>query len=459
MSFIKEKINTFFGKGNERTILAKKNIAISFIIKGGTILISVILVPLTIGYANPERNGIWLTIHSLVTWLYLFDIGLGNGMKNKVAEAKAAGNNELARKYISSTYAIVSIICLVVFALFLLINPHLDWMKILGAIPDIYADEVSGLVKIFIVFFCLNFVLNILKSVAAADQRPAIGSVMDLVGQIFVLIGIFILSKTTPPSLISLGLVTLFCPIAVSLGFTIYMFATRYKQWRPSFRYVNLGVGKSMMNLGIKFFIASIAALLITYTLPFFIQRAVGPTEVTYFNTTFRLFAILYNIMNIIIFPTWASFTDAYAKQDSVWMTKTVKAMYKLFIAYVILEVIILFLSPILYHIWINNWMESDNVLEISFSLSACVCVYTCVLCWLNMNIYPLNGIGKVKLQVYSSVLEIILFIPVAIFLGDLYGTIGIVIAPILVYIPRMIWAPIQLRKLINNKGKGIWNK
>jgi hypothetical protein len=55
--------------------------------------------------AYPERNGLWLTLYSMVVWLGLFDIGFGNGMRNRLAEAKAAGDNELCRKYISSTYA------------------------------------------------------------------------------------------------------------------------------------------------------------------------------------------------------------------------------------------------------------------------------------------------------------------------------------------------------------------
>jgi hypothetical protein len=75
------------------------------------------------------------------------------------------------------------------------------------------------------------------------------------------------------------------------------------------------------------------------------------------------------------------------------------------------------------------------------------------------MYIYPLNGTGKLKIQVYSSILEIILLIPVAWLLGKTLGVTGIILAPSLIYIPRTIWAPIQLNKLIKNEATGIWNK
>ena len=91
--------------------------------------------------------------------------------------------------------------------------------------------------------------------------------------------------------------------------------------------------------------------------------------------------------------------------------------------------------------------------------MSSAVCLYIAATCWLNIYIYPINGIGKVKLQMYSSIAEMILIIPIAIWMGYHWGAFGIILAPVIVYIPRMIWAPVQLNKLINNKATGIWNK
>jgi len=113
MSFIKSKFNEILGlvtKGHERSVKAKKNILASFVIKGLGIAISLVLVPLTINYINPSRYGIWLTLSSIVGWFSFFDIGFGNGLRNKLAEAKAKGEEELAKIYVSTTYAILSII-------------------------------------------------------------------------------------------------------------------------------------------------------------------------------------------------------------------------------------------------------------------------------------------------------------------------------------------------------------
>ena len=460
--FIKKRIFIFFTEGHERTILTKKNVVASFAIKGVTILVSLILVPLTINYVNSERNGIWLTVYSMILWLNLFDIGLGNGMKNKVAEAKALGNMELAQKYISSTYTIMSIICVFVFILFCILNPLLNWNWIfekMNISPDYY-QEVFGLIWILIVSFCFTFVFSLLKSVVTADQKPAIGSFIDMLGQIFTLIGIFILSKTVAPSLISLGLVTGFVPVVVLIISNIILFNKRYKVWRPAFKNVDFHLAKSMMNLGLKFFIPGFAFLVVNQTLIILIQGITNPVEVTNYYTSFKLFSLMLNVMAIIVLPYWSSFTDAYTKKDFEWMQNSIYRLYRFFLYAFIFQLILLVLSPVIYYAWVNYWMQEDsNILNITFLLSAAVCLYTTATCWLNICIFPINGIGKIKLQMYSSIAEMLLIIPLALWLGHHWKAPGIVLAPVIVYIPRMIWAPMQLSKLINNKATGIWNK
>jgi len=94
-------------------------------------------VPLTINYVNPTRYGIWLTLSSIVAWFSFFDIGLTQGLRNKFAESKATGNDELSQIYVSTTYAILTIVFLFVWITFLFVNNYLDWSKLLN-ISQVY---------------------------------------------------------------------------------------------------------------------------------------------------------------------------------------------------------------------------------------------------------------------------------------------------------------------------------
>jgi O-antigen/teichoic acid export membrane protein len=123
---ILNRIKSSFTSGHERSIKAKKNILASLVIRGCSIAISLVLVPLTINYINTSRYGIWLTLSSIVAWLSFFDIGLTQGLRNKFAEAKARGDDALAQIYVSTTYALLAIIFCAIW-LPLCANNFLNW--------------------------------------------------------------------------------------------------------------------------------------------------------------------------------------------------------------------------------------------------------------------------------------------------------------------------------------------
>ena len=104
------RITDFFWTGHERTLTAKKNVAVSLLVKGGAILVLLVTVPMAIHYVNSMQYGVWLTLSSLFTWFSLFDIGFGNGLKNKLTEALTKGDEKLARCYISTTYIAVMVV-------------------------------------------------------------------------------------------------------------------------------------------------------------------------------------------------------------------------------------------------------------------------------------------------------------------------------------------------------------
>ena len=83
------KLPSILVSGDKRSINVKKNVLGSIIIKGVSMIISFMLVPLTIGYVSSDLYGVWLTLSSILTWLTFLDIGFSQGLKNKLAEAIA----------------------------------------------------------------------------------------------------------------------------------------------------------------------------------------------------------------------------------------------------------------------------------------------------------------------------------------------------------------------------------
>lgn len=443
-----------FGEGHERTNRAKKNIAASFVIKGLSILISLLLVPMTINYVNPTRYGIWITLSSIIGWFAFFDIGFGNGLRNKFAEAKARGDEELARTYVSTTYAILSVIIGVVLVLFLLINPFLNWAKLLNASPEM-AGELSILALIVFTFFCLQFVLQLITTILTADQKPAKSSFFNLLGSAFSLIVIFIITKTTQSSLLYLGIALGLAPALVLAVSSLWFYTRDYKNYAPSFKFIKFSYAKDLMNLGIKFFIIQIAALILYQTNNIIIAQLYGPEDVTTYNIAFKYFGIIPMAFSIVTAPFWSAYTEAYFKKETEWIKKTIKSLIIIWVIICLLSVIMLIFSNVIYRVWIGN------SIKVPFGLSLVCALYGIIITWSNIFLNFINGIGKVSMQLYLAVFVILINIPLAIYLSKHLhiGISAVLLATCIVFSIFAIVIPIQYKKIINGDAEGIWNR
>ena len=145
---IKKLIFKIYNSKHERSKKAIINVILSFFLKGSSIIIQIALVPLTLNYLNKYQYGIWLTLASIFGWFSFFDVGIGNGLRNKLAEALANNDVKLARIYVSTSYAFISLIFMFVIILFYFINPLLNWSAILNVSPKL-SEEISRLTICF----------------------------------------------------------------------------------------------------------------------------------------------------------------------------------------------------------------------------------------------------------------------------------------------------------------------
>ena len=445
-------IKNFFTQGNERSINAKRNILIIAVLKGCGIAISLFLVPVTIHYVNPTRYGIWLTLSSIVGWFSFFDIGLGNGLRNKFAEAVAGGKPELARTYVSTTYAILTIIIAIVLLIFFCINPFLNWAKILNTPADM-VGELRLLALIIFGFFCIQFVLQLITTIITANQQPAKASVFGFLGNLLSLGIIYVLTKTTSGNLIYLGTVFSVTPVVVLIASSLWFYSHKYKQYAPSIKFVKFHFARDLMSLGIKFFIIQMAAVIFYQTSNIIIAHLFGPEQVTPYNIAYKYFSVVTMAFSIIMLPLWSAYTEAWIKKDITWIKNSVNKLILIWILIAIAVTIMLISSNFIYRMWVGK------EIKVPVSVSVVMAAYVIINGWCGIFSQFLNGVGKIKLQLYISILGAVVNIPLAIFLGKHLGIYGVLLSTVFLGAISALWSPIQYKKLINNKATGIWNK
>lgn len=452
ISLVKSLSRSFFKEGHERSLKVRKNVTISFLIKGASIPVSLWLVPLTIGYINPVQYGIWLTISAIVGWMNFFDIGLGNGLKNKLAHALALNQEEEMNKYVSTTYAAMSIIALVFFVGVSAVSFFVDWNKLLN-IPSSVAYNVRPVIIVVLLCCSVQFVMQLLNTLLTATHQPSKSSVIAFIGQFATLVIIFILTKTVPGNLMILVLVLAGTPILVIFISGIYLFRTNLKLLTPKLKNVDFRFAKSLINTGGIFFFIQMGALILFQTDTIIITRILGPEAVTTFSVSNKLFSILIMAFSIIITPFWSAFTDAFAKKDFDWIKLNIKKMRQLWIVLSIGALGLFFISQTVFRLWIGK------AVLVPISLSLGMAFYVMAYMWQTLHVYLLNGVGKVRLQLYLVIASSLANIPLAVFLGKQFGLVGIVSANTFLFTIMGIIFSIQCEKIINQSATGIWDK
>lgn len=437
---------------NSRTSIVKKNVLGSFVVKGISILISLVLVPLTIGYVSNELYGIWLTLSTIVYWTTLFDFGFGNGLRNKVTECIALKDWTRARQYISTAYFYFIVVFIPISIVLWFICGEVNWAYLLS-VENSYQHLMVAVIRIVLVFFSVTMIAKIINTVLAALQMNAVANMIDMLGQLLVLIMTYVLTFTTEASLLLLAIVISVCPLLVYVIYSIWFYTRKYKNLSPTYKLIKKSMIKDVLNLGLKFFVMQLSVIIMYQTMNIIISHVSGPESVTEFNVVYKYLSLPLLAVTIIIQPLWSACTDAYTLKDYVWMQNIYKKIKILFAIVLVVMLLLIILYPLFFKIWIGDKVD----IHVSMVLSCAL--YMTIIIWNSIHSALINGFGKITLMLYGALLSMIIDIPLAYVLGLCYGAQGVVLAVTILMLPGIIINPIQVNKIISNTARGIWNK
>ena len=421
-----------------RTKAVKHHISLTFVYKVLAIGLSYLLVPLTINYLAIEQYGIWITLLSVMSWVAFFDIGIGNGLRNKLAEAVAVNDIKLAKTYISTAYIAISFMALLFFFILLAVLPVVNWTKVFNTTSP---DNAELLKLVFVVgfFFLFNFVLSLCNQMFYAYQEASLATMRQVLLNLIALVLIYILICYTTGRLLYLG-ICYGLSMALSNLVLIYYFFKKHKEVIPSINCIDLSRIREIGSLGVKFFIIQIAVLVIFATDNMIIAQILGPAEVTPYNVVFKLFSVITIGHGIIVAPLWSAHTEAYAKGDMKWIRNTLKKLNMLMIPIIVSVLVIIIFARNIINIWVGP------EIKYSYSLVVLMGIYVIISVWSNVYAYFVNGIGKIKPQMYSAVLSGIINIPLSVYFAKYLnmGISGVILGTIVSLSLFAVIGPIQ---------------
>ena len=430
---------------NDKRIL--KNIGISMLMKPISMLLSFVYVPLVLSFLGKEKYGIWAIILNVITWINYFDIGIGNGLRNKLAEAMAEEDNDKAQIYISTAYLgtliISAVFCLTITSIWSFLGLSTFFNL------NLTNENADSIIFISVLFVCINFVLSLSKTIAYAIQQPSIISVVGVIGKI-VQIGIVLcLSYIMTESLFAIALMYGLACLLDSI-IVYYLVTNKRKYLKPKFNCIDINYMKPLLTLGLGFFALQICSLVLNTTDNLLVSNLYGSSEVTPYSIVYKVFYIAVQIHAIVIMPMWSAYTEAATRKDIAWIKNTMRKINILTIVMSFGVVIGIFLFEPFAELWLGTRLEYGK------NLIIIVAIYMIAQMFGNNYSAFLCGVGYIKISTMISVIGAILNIPLSVLFAQFFNMrlTGIILGSLCVMAMSVFVLPLVTHRWISSKEK-----
>lgn len=396
--------------------------------------LSFIILPYIVSQLGTESYGILTLVLTVIGYLSILDLGLGNAVIKYVAEYNAKGDVEKMNEVIGSVLLVLFILSLAGSGGLLLVADPLatSVLKIPAhLVPVAYAAFCLGALGFF-----SKMLLSVFSSIPNGFNRYDITSAVNLI------IGTFTMVATAILLSLGFGLLQIVWLNIFVTASGVLVYAIILKRLMPAIRFgpcFRFPVIKKVFNFG-KFSVLSRVSYLVNYQADRFITGIIlGVSSVTYYVVPFMMVSRITDITNrigMVIFPAvselqgqknYGKITDLYLVSSRVILT----------IATSICLPLIVFGERLL-----TLWMGSDFA-EGSGSVIVLVTLGLYISSLTNIPTFVVDGMGMPKVSglaaIANAIINLSLVIPLAKHIG-IEGVSAAFLASNALVAPIFIW-------------------
>lgn len=405
----------------------------NFASTGLGMLALIITVPMTLPYLGQERFGVWMTVASFAAMLSFMDLGVGNGLVNRVSAAKATGDHSKLQFTIFHGLVVLTLIGLSVAALLLPLSSLLPWSRLIKVTSPVAADEARNAISIFVVLFAASIPIGGIQKIFQGLQRAWMVHLVRGLGSVLSVALVFYLAQEkagSPELLLATYGVQTFMPLlliaVVVRKKLINMPTMNAAGW--------ISETKSLVHIGGLFFVLQIGTLVGWGGDSLIASSLLGASEVSKLALVQRLFQFVTLPLMIINAPLWSAYADARARNDKVFIKQTLKKSL-IFTACIaaVMSITVISLSGYIFALW------TKGAIQIPYSLIMYYGVWIVFDATGNAFAMFLNGVGEVRSQVFCVCFFCLLALPLKLLLVQRYGISMIILVTIISYIITVV--------------------
>jgi len=424
--------------GRERSRRLVSGIATSLVSRGIAALAPLILVPITLTYLGREVYGLWMAAASITSMVLWADFGLGNGLLTKLAPCHARRDWDTARRYVSTTYAVLAATALALLGLLFSLATAVPWASIFNVSDDNLVPTARAIALICLAAMFVNIPLSLVQRVQYASQQVAQSNLWQAAGSVTsVAFAATAIAAKAPPAVVVSAAVA--GPLAVNIVNSAVVYSRAGRPIAPNPRFVDRRFATTLLRLGGQFFVLSIVTSAALNADNLIVAHTLGIASVTEYSVPVKLFTALGLVVTLVNLPLWPANGEALARGDIAWVRRTTRRMTLLSGGAVLIPSAILILGG---DAIIKTWTGTD--------LSAPPLLLTGLAAWwfllgvTSPRFMVQNAAGLVRPQLVGWTVFLVASVPLKWFAAEQMGIAGLPLVGAGLYL-ACVWSAAQV--------------
>lgn len=383
--------------------------------------LSLVSVPIALGYLGTEQYGLWATVTSVISVLVFADLGVGNGMLNAISAANGRDNMAGVRSAIASGVSIVSIIAIVFLMVFLAVWPFVDWARAFKIQGELATYQVSIALLVLMITFAINMPVSIIQKIQYGLQEGRWASLSQAIAAV---LGLSMTLAVVHFDLGLIGMVGCFVVGALIADFCVGLIFFRQRpEIYPSLSDWNKTEFRQLFRVGLSFLLLQAAVSLCYASDNLILSQMIGHEAVAEYSVHQKLFSPLTLIATLALTPMWPAFSDAIARHDIRWVKKALAITCTLMLVWALVGGCILLLSSkwLMQH-WLKGQIQPDLTIGVALVVWASVDLVGRAIAMFA------NGAGLLKQQMIGLAFFVPLCIGLKIWFVSEIGSSGVVV-------------------------------
>lgn len=398
-----------------------------------SILVGLVSVPIILHHLKAEVYGLSVIIFQVTTYLGMFDFGLTAGVERYLAGTRGdtAEARQAIQRIVSTAFVVYAIMGAVVAIAGNLMAPLAA--KIFD-IPASYHGQVHAIIAVVSVLVGLQFLLRAVSGIFFAHQKQILSNTLSFVLNISntILVIVFIYAGFELWSFVYTQILV----FAINAILNLYFFKRYYGYIKLQFKAFDYALLKEMFSYGFFLFLVSVSVQVIFQTDRILIGSFISLTAVSIYSLTTKLPELLSQLLWKITdnaFPAMVELSkDESGERFSVVHNKIMQLTLSL--STVGFWIILCISYPFL-----KLWVGASFFAGTDFTIMVTY-LYMIQFSYIHVTSVCLNGAGIAKKISYMALLEAVLNLSLSLWLVNVWGIRGVVLATIAAGLLTSAW-------------------